>query len=48
MTPLVAVQIMGLVYKVKKTAAARVAAEKYRALLAHEGEIIELDGEDAA
>ena len=45
MTPLVAIQVMGLVYKVKKTAASRVAAEQYRALLAREGEIIELDAE---
>ena len=43
MTPLVAVQVMGLVYKVKKTVSARAAAEQYRALLAREGEIIELD-----
>lgn len=45
MTPLVAVQVMGLVYRVKKTVAHRVAAEQYRALLAREGEIIELEGE---
>ena len=43
MTPLVAIQIMGLVYKVKKTVSARTAAEHYRELLAREGEIIELD-----
>lgn len=43
MTPLVAVQIMGLVYKVKKTVAARAAAADLAALLAREGEIIELD-----
>lgn len=43
MTPLVAVQIMGMVYKIKKTVAARTAAEQYRTLLAREGEIIELD-----
>ena len=42
MTPLAAIQIMGLVYKVKKTVAARVAAEQYRALLAREGDIVEL------
>lgn len=43
MTPLVAVQIMGMVYKIKKTVAARTAAEQYRQLLALEGEVIELD-----
>ena len=42
MTPLVAIQIMGLVFRVKKTVAARAAQEQYRALLAREGDIVEL------
>ena len=42
MTPLAAIQIMGLVYKVKKTVAARVAAALFRAWLAREGDIVEL------
>ena len=33
---------MGLVFRVKKTVAARAAQEQYRALLAREGDIVEL------
>ena len=47
MTPLISIQIMGLVYKFKKTSAARTAAAHYRELLAREGEIVHLEEEDA-
>lgn len=47
MTPLISIQIMGLVYKFKKTSAARTAAANYRELLAREGEIVHLEEEDA-
>ena len=44
MTPLLAVQIMGLVFKVKRHIAARTAkAQEYRAMLEKEGEIIVLE-----
>lgn len=43
MTPLVAIQIMGLVYKIKKSIAARETEAYYRELLAHEGEIVYLE-----
>lgn len=43
MTPLLAVQIMGLVYKVKRHIAAKEAAANYAAMLDREGEVITLD-----
>lgn len=43
MTPLIAIQIMGLVFKVKKHIAKREAEEFYRNMLAEEGEIIDLE-----
>ena len=43
MTPLIAIQIIGLVFKVKKHNAKREAEEFYRNMLAEEGEIIDLE-----
>lgn len=43
MTPLVAVQITGIVYRIKKNVAGRAAAEHYAGLLAREGDIIILE-----
>lgn len=43
MTPPIAVQMMGIVYKIKKSVARREAEARYRELLAREGEIIVLE-----
>ncbi|MBR2969228.1 MAG: DUF1538 domain-containing protein [Clostridia bacterium] len=43
MTPLVAIQVLGLKYKLHTVRLAR-AREEFTALLAHEGEVVELEG----
>ncbi len=45
MTPLVAIQILGLIYKIHTVKEARERSEEFAALLAHEGEVVVL-GED--
>ena len=43
MTPLISIQIMGIIYKIRNNIARRDASEKYAELLRREGEIISLE-----